>query len=107
MVLSSPDHLLFEVDNKVFSVIVESTKPVCMVCVRDSVKKGNGIEADVVEKTYSLDEVTELLKSPSEIFPKHIAGNTICLKEIKTFLQEALPPTPSPRNILPLDTAGC
>ena len=107
MVSPNPDRLLFEVNDRIFSVIVESTKPVCMVSVRDSVKKENGIEVDVVEKTYSLEEVTELLKSPSEIFPKHIAGNTICLKEIKTFLQEALPPIPSPRNILPLDTAGC
>lgn len=107
MTLSNSDHLLFESDNRTFSVVVESTKPVCMVCVKDSVKKGNGLETHTIEKTYSLEEVMELLKSPSEIFPKHIAGNTICLKEIKTFLQEALPPIPSPKNMLPLDAAGC
>ena len=83
---------------------IESTKPVCMVCVKDSIKKEDGQEIEVAEKTYSLEEVLELSKSPSEIFPEHIAGNTICLKEIKTFLEEALP---FPINALPPDIVGC
>ena len=102
--MSAPYQILFSSD-KDFTVTMNSYPFISYSC---SKKTPEG-EVNILSKsTISIDEFEKVLEvAPHTVLPEHVLKNNICIRELRTFINEIKPEKRTLQSPLPPDTVGC